>query len=152
MPCLWRDDRTSCTLIILLTVGIAAAIMRVFRRVPIVYDVQDLWPDSLRATGMLTNTRALWLIGRICRLVYRAADRIVVLSPGFKERLLQRGVPREKLSIIYNWSAEDALRKGASALEDESPLFQMMVTFVFCLRGIWVRRRRLNLYWKLPTC
>jgi len=92
-----------------LTVGMAAALIKLFRRVPVVYDIQDMWPETLRATGMLSNPKALNLVARVCRWVYRRMDHIVVLSPGFKRLLLERGVPESKLSVIYNWADEAAL-------------------------------------------
>lgn len=92
-----------------LTVGIAAALIKRFRRIPVVYDIQDMWPDTLRATGMLNNARALGVVGVLCSWVYRKVDRITVLSPGFKRLLLQRGVPEAKVSVIYNWADEASL-------------------------------------------
>ena len=92
-----------------LTVGMAAALIKLFRRMPVVYDIQDMWPDTLRATGMLNNPKALDWVARVCRWVYRRMDHIVVLSPGFKRLLLERGVPESKLSVIYNWADEAAL-------------------------------------------
>jgi colanic acid biosynthesis glycosyl transferase WcaI len=86
-----------------LTVGMSAALIGFFRRVPVVYDIQDMWPDTLQATGMLNNKKALALVGRICQWVYRRASALVVLSPGFKKLLVDRGVPAEKISVIYNW-------------------------------------------------
>ncbi|QXI39803.1 glycosyltransferase family 4 protein [Pseudomonas xantholysinigenes] len=95
-----------------LTVGMSAAFIRLLRRVPVVYDIQDMWPDTLRATGMFSNEKALALVGRICDWVYRRVDQIVVLSPGFQRLLIERGVPAEKIDVIYNWCAEDMI--GAS--------------------------------------
>ena len=92
-----------------LTVGIAAVLIRLFRRVPVVYDIQDMWPDTLRATGMFSNEKALNLVCRVCDWVYRRADQLVVLSPGFKRLLIERGVPAEKIEVIYNWCAENSL-------------------------------------------
>lgn len=92
-----------------LTVGMAASLIKLLRRVPVVYDIQDMWPDTLRATGMLNNARALSVVARVCRWVYRRMDHIVVLSPGFKRLLQERGVPEHKLSVIYNWADEAAL-------------------------------------------
>lgn len=92
-----------------LTVGISASLIRFFRRIPVVYDIQDMWPDTLRATGMLNNPRALRIVDAVCRWVYRRVDRIVVLSPGFKRLLLQRGVAEDKVSVIYNWADEASL-------------------------------------------
>ena len=49
-----------------LTTGISAALIKFFRRIPVVYDIQDLWPDTLRATGMFSNELALKLVGCVC--------------------------------------------------------------------------------------
>jgi colanic acid biosynthesis glycosyl transferase WcaI len=92
-----------------LTVGIAAVLIRLFRRVPVVYDIQDMWPDTLRATGMFSNQKALNMVSRVCDWVYSRVDQTVVLSPGFRRLLIERGVPDSKIEVIYNWCAEDAL-------------------------------------------
>lgn len=92
-----------------LTVGITAALLRLLRGIPVVYDIQDMWPDTLRATRMINNGRLLRLIGRVCNLVYRRVDQIVVLSPGFKCLLIERGVPANKIEVIYNWADEASL-------------------------------------------
>ena len=104
-----------------LTVGITASIIRLFRRIPVVYDVQDMWPDTLRATGMLNNPRALALVGRVCDWVYKRVDQLVVLSPGFKRLLSQRGVPENKIDVIYNWADEAALMSPVGAVPEAFP-------------------------------
>jgi glycosyltransferase involved in cell wall biosynthesis len=91
-----------------LTVGIAGALIRLFRRVPLVLDIQDVWPDSLQSTGMIRSRGVLKKIGWLCDLVYRMADQIVVLSPGFKRLLIDRGVHASKLKVIFNWADENA--------------------------------------------
>lgn len=92
-----------------LTVGVAAVLMRLFRRVPVVYDIQDMWPDTLKATGMIGNPTVLRLVDRVCRWVYRHVDHLVVLSPGFKKLLTERGVAEDKIDVIYNWCNEAAI-------------------------------------------
>jgi colanic acid biosynthesis glycosyl transferase WcaI len=99
-----------------LTVGVTASIVRAIRRIPVVYDIQDMWPDTLRATGMLNNARALRVVNAVCNWVYRRVDHIVVLSPGFKRLLLQRNVPELKLSVIYNWADEASLSTPVGCL------------------------------------
>jgi colanic acid biosynthesis glycosyl transferase WcaI len=91
------------------TVGLPALVQRLLHGVPIVYDIQDLWPDTLRATGMVRSNVVLRAVGAWSRLVYRAASRIVVLSPGFRSRLLELGVPAEKVEVIYNWCDESSI-------------------------------------------
>lgn len=92
-----------------LTVGMAAAVTRIFRRTPVVLDVQDMWPDTLRATGMMNSEGLLDVVGRFCRWTWCNVDHISVLSPGFRTLLLERGVPAERISVIPNWADEAAV-------------------------------------------
>lgn len=92
------------------TVGLPASIISLLRKVPFVYDIQDLWPDTLSATGMLGNSTALKIVDKWCRLIYRRASKIVVLSPGFKDILIKKGVPKEKIEVIYNWCDENQIQ------------------------------------------
>jgi glycosyltransferase involved in cell wall biosynthesis len=75
-------------------------------RAPYVLDVQDLWPDSVAASGMLKIPGGLPLLHRWCDRTYRNAAEIVVLSEGYRDTLVKRSVPREKLHVIYNWTDE----------------------------------------------
>ena len=104
-----------------LTVGIVAVLIRLFRRVPVVYDIQDMWPDTLRATGMISNPKLLGLVSKVCDCVYRYVDHIVVLSPGFKRLLVQRGVTESKIDVIYNWCDEKSLVTPQGVLPSEFP-------------------------------
>ncbi|MGH8436284.1 MAG: glycosyltransferase family 4 protein [Pseudomonas sp.] len=104
-----------------LTVGIAAVLIRLFRRVPVVYDIQDMWPDTLRATGMFSSEKALKVVSAVCDWVYRRVDQLVVLSPGFKRLLIERGVPESRIEVIYNWCAENALAAPQSTLPASFP-------------------------------
>ena len=93
-----------------LTIGLAAMVIGLLRRTPFVYDIQDLWPDTVAASGMISNRAALALLGKLCNFVYRRARHITVLSPSFKEQLIARGVPRDKIDVIYNWCDEDSIK------------------------------------------
>lgn len=104
-----------------LTVGVTAVLLRLFRRSPVVYDIQDMWPDTLRATGMMSNEKVLSIIEKVCRWVYRRVDHLVVLSPGFKRLLVERGVPEQKIEVIYNWCEEDGLKTPALACPSGFP-------------------------------
>ena len=104
-----------------LTVGITASLIRLCRRIPVVYDIQDMWPDTLRATGMINNPRALNAVESVCQWVYRRVDHLVVLSPGFKRLLTQRGVPERKVEVIYNWADEAALAAPQGKLPASFP-------------------------------
>ena len=101
--------------------GVAAVIIGFFRRIYVVYDVQDMWPDNLRATGMISNPAILNFIANICQWVYKNVDRITVISPGFKQLLIDRGVPAEKIEIIYNWCDEEVLNAPVGSLPANFP-------------------------------
>jgi glycosyltransferase involved in cell wall biosynthesis len=97
-----------------LTTALSAVFISKVRRSPYIVDIQDLWPDTLAATGMLKNPRLLGIVHWFCKLVYRNASKVVVLSPGFKKMLVQRGVEEAKIRVIMNWCDEDALTKPLS--------------------------------------
>ncbi len=97
-----------------LTAGLAAIAAKFFRRTPVLLDVQDMWPDSLGSSGMMRNRFLLSIAHAGCKLLYRHCDHIIVLSPGFKTLLVERGVPADKITIVYNWADEPP------AIEDRS--------------------------------
>lgn len=88
------------------TVALPAVVLKALKGVPYVYDVQDLWPDTLAATGMLRNPGALGLVGHLMKRVYAGASHIVVLSEGFRRALVARGVAEAKVDVIHNWADE----------------------------------------------
>jgi glycosyltransferase involved in cell wall biosynthesis len=89
------------------TTSFPALVLRLLRKIPFVIDIQDLWPDTLAATGMIGSRRILGAVNRWMNLVYRMAGAISVLSEGFREKLIERGVPTDKIHVIYNWAPEN---------------------------------------------
>jgi glycosyltransferase involved in cell wall biosynthesis len=104
------------------TVGIPAVILSCLLRVPFVYDIQDLWPDTVVLSGMMTNRVLGWLLGKWCAFIYRRAGHIVVQSPGFKNILVGRGVPSRKIDVIYNWCDETVMRPAMADADLASEL------------------------------
>ncbi|MDM8006733.1 MAG: glycosyltransferase family 4 protein [Phycisphaerae bacterium] len=96
------------------TLGLPATVLRWLRGIPFVYNIQDLWPDTLVSTGMFSKGRGYTLVDHWCRQVYRQAARIVVIAPGMKRLLQERGVPEHKIEVIYNW-CDEALIGGGQA-------------------------------------
>jgi glycosyltransferase involved in cell wall biosynthesis len=72
-------------------------------RVPFVYQIQDMWPETLRATGMVNSERTLSWVSRFAKWVYAKAAAICVISPGFRANLIEKGVPSKKIHVISNW-------------------------------------------------
>lgn len=101
-------------------VGLVALLVGKIRRVPYVYDVQDLWPEALVATRKVNRGRITNAIERVCTLIYRNAIQIVVLSEGYRRALISKKVPKEKITKIYNWCDEARLvcEPGGSEIFD----------------------------------
>ncbi len=93
-----------------LTVGIPAWWIGLLRRVPFVYEIQDMWPETLPVSGMVTNERVLGWLGHFADFVYKQAAAITVISPGFKRNLVQKGVPAERIHVVPNWADEEIYR------------------------------------------
>jgi len=93
----------------LVTLGLASLILRTLYRCPVVYDIQDLWPDSVTHSDMMKQTVLLNILKIWCRFVYRKASHLTTLSPGFKAELIKRGVSEENVSVVYNWCDEKHL-------------------------------------------
>jgi colanic acid biosynthesis glycosyl transferase WcaI len=96
------------------TIGLPALLLRWWFSVPVVYDVQDLWPDTIAATGMVSSRTALKLLDRLSRFVYRHADQVAVVSPGFRSTLISRGVAENRIRVIYNWAPDEVLEPSAT--------------------------------------
>jgi glycosyltransferase involved in cell wall biosynthesis len=89
-----------------LTVGLAAAASQILHRAPVVVDIHDLWPDTLPATGMISNTLILKWIEKIAFWMYRRVQFIILHTEGFRARLLERGVPADKMKTVIGWTHE----------------------------------------------
>ena len=100
------------------TIGLPAVVLSLVRPMRYVYDVQDLWPESLATTGMVQSPLILALVRQALRVTYSRATAIVVLSPGMKRKLAERGVPPEKIEVIMNWCHETDI--ATTARDDES--------------------------------
>lgn len=71
-------------------------------KVPMVFEVRDLWPELPIAIGALKNPIAIKAARWLERFAYRHSDRIVALSPGMATGVVNSGYPEEKVSIIPN--------------------------------------------------
>ncbi|GIW93666.1 MAG: glycosyltransferase WbuB [Pirellulaceae bacterium] len=91
------------------TVGIPAAWLSLLRQTPLVYWVQDLWPDTLQTAGGVRSRWVLAAIDWMVRAVYRRCARVCVQSRGFASYVAAQNVPSHKIVIMPNW-ADDAYR------------------------------------------
>ena len=87
-----------------LLVGLSGWWLARWKRVPLVFEVRDLWPESLAAVGVASGNSSLHrTLAKIAGFLYRRADRIVVVTPAFEDHLVKYWrVPGNKISVIEN--------------------------------------------------
>ncbi len=90
------------------TNGLVGGLLKKVKRIPFVYNVQDVFPDSMVTAGVAKKGSFLWKIGNnIANKTYEKADKIIVISEEMRDNLLAKGVPAEKLEVVYNWVDEE---------------------------------------------
>ena len=103
--------------------GLLGATVKKLRKIPFVYNLQDIFPDSLVGTGLAKKDGLLWEIGRVIEnTTYRNADKIIVISQDFKRNIMAKGVPEEKIEVIYNWVDQNAV---VDVPREQNKLFDM---------------------------
>ena len=101
--------------------GLIMALLKKFKKYKIVYSLQDIFPDSLVNTGMTKKGSIIWKIGRwVENVTYNAADKIIVISEDFKKNIMEKGVPEEKIELVYNWVDENTV---VHVDRENNPLF-----------------------------
>jgi glycosyltransferase involved in cell wall biosynthesis len=80
----------------------SAWIVARIRRKPLLVEIRDLWPDFAIDMGVLKNPVLIWLARRLEYFLYGRADHILVNSPAYRDYLLERGLPADKISLIPN--------------------------------------------------
>ncbi len=94
-----------------LTVGVAAWIISKLLRIPVVYDVQDIWPESVAAAGILSeNGRVYNFLQHLERFVYRRMKHLIVVTEGAKRNLITKGVPEQKITVLPHWVDETTFK------------------------------------------
>lgn len=74
------------------------------KQIPFIFNLQDMFPESLVTTGLSKKNSILYRIGlKMSDYIYRNATHIMVISTNMRDALLERGVSAEKISVIYNW-------------------------------------------------
>jgi glycosyltransferase involved in cell wall biosynthesis len=87
-----------------LLVGLSGWYMAFAKRIPFVFEVRDLWPESLTAVGLGSEKSLLHrFLSATAKFLYRRSDHIVVVTPAFKGHLIQHyGIAEEKISVVEN--------------------------------------------------
>lgn len=86
------------------TMALPAFVLNRLRRLPVVFWVQDLWPETLRATGKVTSPRVLATLTRAVAAMYRRSSQVLLESEGFAPAVLAAGVDPHRIVFVPDWA------------------------------------------------
>lgn len=79
---------------------------------PVIYNVQDIFPNNARMIGMLNEKNISYKLLRLLqRTAYRMSDKIITISDDMKKTIINENINSEKIEVIYNWSYSDDIMK-----------------------------------------
>ncbi|MFA5118282.1 MAG: glycosyltransferase family 4 protein [Candidatus Omnitrophota bacterium] len=96
-----------------LPLGLAAFALSKIKRIPFIFNVQDLFPQSAIDLGILKNKFLIRMFENIEGFIYRHADVVTVHSDGNRNHVLSKGIRPEKVIIVPNWIDTDAIKPEA---------------------------------------
>ena len=80
----------------------AARIVGACKRIPWIFELRDLWPESIKAVGAMRDSAVLRLLERLEMHLYRKATRIVTVTHTFRRKLMERGIDGGKIDVVTN--------------------------------------------------
>lgn len=94
-----------------LTVGFIGLLLSKVKRVPLVFEVRDVWPDVPVQLGYITNPLLIRMLTRMEKMIYNGASEIIALSPAMKTMIVSKGVDAEKITVVENVANNDLVAK-----------------------------------------
>ena len=87
------------------------------KRSQFVLEIRDIWPESIQAVGAMKSGMAIRILEKMELWMYAAADHIVTVGQGYQNRLEEKGVPADKISIVMNGVDKEVLESSPSPEE-----------------------------------
>jgi glycosyltransferase involved in cell wall biosynthesis len=82
--------------------AVAAWAVGAVKRVPFVFELRDLWPESIKAVGAMKESAVIRMLERVEMFLYRRAARIVTVTHSFRQTLIRRGIDGHKIEVVTN--------------------------------------------------
>lgn len=93
------------------TQGVVVGLAKKVSGKKVIYNLQDIFPDSLMTSGICGEDSFLMKIGHIMEnFTYRSADHIITITDDMKANIMKKGVPEEKISVVRNWIDTNKVR------------------------------------------
>tara|TARA_B100001057_G_scaffold144139_2_gene143948 strand:+ start:24618 stop:25829 length:1212 start_codon:yes stop_codon:yes gene_type:complete len=80
----------------------SAFLLSFFKRKPWIFELRDIWPESIKSVGAIKNEKIISFLEKIELALYKHANIIIALTNSFKKNLIKRGIPKEKIEVVEN--------------------------------------------------
>lgn len=130
-----RYDAIYCTSPPLFAGGAALA-LHFLRRIPLFFEIRDLWPESAVEMGELNNHRAIRLSAWLATQCYRHSQHLIVVTEGIRQTLLQKGISDEKITLIPNGANTELFQPQPDAAAVLRQQLNLENRFVLLYAGI----------------
>jgi colanic acid biosynthesis glycosyl transferase WcaI len=91
--------------------AVAGRLISWIKRRPMIFEVRDLWPESIVTVGAMRESFAVRMLKKLACFLYQSAERIVAVGPGYKRRIVaDYPVPAEKIDVVTNGVDLDKFR------------------------------------------
>lgn len=106
------------------TQGVVVGLAKKVSGKKVIYNLQDIFPDSLVTSGICSEKSILMKIGRVMEnFTYRNADHIITITDDMKTNIMKKGVPEEKISVVRNWIDTNKVKHIS---RDDNTLFDQL--------------------------
>ena len=141
-----------------ITVGIPAAVMRYFKKAPLIFWVLDLWPETIQALDIVRSKFILWMLKKLVQQIYQRCDLILAQSKSFIPKIAQYTSAYSQIEYFPSWSditLNDQVIKPASEIPIKSGCFNIMFAgnigeaqdFPTIVEAAYILKSHLNIRW-----
>ena len=116
-----------------ITVGLPALVLKKLKNAPVMFWMQDLWPESLSATGAVRSKRILKLVESMVRFIYRGCDRILIQSRAFLNPIKRLGGDPKR--VLYFPNSAEKLYEPVTVEKNASERALLPIGFLVTFAG-----------------
>ena len=112
---------------------VSGYMLSVFKRKPWVFELRDLWPESIKAVGAMKSSKLLDSFEKLELFLYRKADLIIPVTESFKTNLINRGIDSSKIKVVKNGVDLEKFKpisKDSSLLEELKLKEKFIVSYI----------------------
>jgi glycosyltransferase involved in cell wall biosynthesis len=80
------------------------------RRKPWIFELRDLWPETIKTVGAMKQGKAIEILEKIELGLYRSANHVIPVTDAFKSNLISRGIEADKISVVTNGSNNELFK------------------------------------------